>query len=148
MNTMLSSATDFEVCLREIVLQSAPADMLFCFDLADATDFSLNDAGTLLEQDQDFVLIASSFDGVGRAGPSWVSPRRYAGNLDIGWFTKAPRDKVKYSRLVESVADWFQDQTLQGIRFRQFLPTAVAPLHGFMSYNGVMNFEFEIALTR
>jgi hypothetical protein len=47
---------------------------------------------------------------------------------------------------MEAVANWFQDQTISGIRFRGYLPTPAIPLHGFTAYNGVINLEFEITL--
>ncbi|MNY26489.1 hypothetical protein D3C86_1603420 [compost metagenome] len=57
-------------------------------------------------------------------------------------------NKVLYGQQVEAVADWFQDRTVDGMRFRTFLPTPAVPLRGFTTYNGVIDFEFEINLTR
>lgn len=148
MNTMLSSLTDLEARVRDYILTKVTPEMLYAFDFVEGQDLSENDAGVLLEQNQDFWLFELNIVRTGRAGPSRVSPRRAWGELDIAIFTKAPRDKVKFNTLLEGVANWFQDETVDGIRFRTFLPTSTVPMHGFTSYNGVINFEFEIALSR
>lgn len=148
MNTMLSSLTELEVRVRNYVVSKVSPEMLYAFDFVEGQDLSDNDAGVLLEQDADFWMFELDVQGTGRAGPSRVSPRRVRGALDISIFTKSPRDKVKFNTLLEGVANWFQDETVDGIRFRTFLPTPAVPMHGFTSYNGVINFEFEIALSR
>lgn len=147
-NFMLSSTTDLEVRLRKYVDSKVTPEMLYAFDFVEGWDCSENNAGVLLEQDKEFFMFEASFDRTDRAGPSWVSPGRAWGTLDLSIFTKAPRDKVKYARRLEAVAGWFMDETVDGIRFRSFLPTPPAPVNGFTSYNGVINFEFEIAYNR
>lgn len=147
-NFMLASLTDLEVRLRKYVDSKVTPDMLYAFDFVEGWDCSENNAGQLMDQNADFYMFEANLDNTGRAGPSWVSPGRAWGQLDLSIFTKAPRDKVKYSRLLEAVAGWFMDDTVDGIRFRSFLPTPPAPVNGFTSYNGVINFEFEIAYNR
>lgn len=147
-NSMLSSMTEVEERIRNYVHSKVTPDMLYAFDLIECEDVSDNAAGTLLEQDKDFWLFEVYVEGGRRAGPGWHSPRRYTGSLDLAFFTKSPRDKVKYTRMLESVADWFQDQTIDGIRLRTFIPSSITPLHGFTSYNGVISLEFEINLSR
>lgn len=148
MNTMLSSATDLEARIRDFVVEKAGPTMLYAFDITEAVDLGDQGAGDLFEQDQDFFLFETVFDKASRAGPGWTSPRRYWGTMDLTLFTKAPRDKVRFSLELERVADWFQDATINGIRFRSFLPTSTVAINGFTAYTGVINFEFEISLTR
>ena len=144
----LISMNEAEKMFRDHVYAKAPADLLYAFDFAEGIDVSSNAVGPLMEQDDDFWLFEWYIDTVGRAGPSTTSPRRYWGTLDISVLTKAPRDKVKFTGMLESVANWFQDETVSGIRFRTFLPTPAAPLKGFTSYSGVINFEFETSPTK
>lgn len=145
---MPESLTDMEIRLRTYIDSKVPPEMLYAYDFIEGLDCSDNNVGLLMEQNAEFYMFETSISGTGRAGPSWVSPGRAAGTLDISIFTKAPRDKVKYSRLLETVAGWFMDDTVNGIRFRSYLPTPPAPVNGFTSYNGVINFEFEIAYNR
>lgn len=145
---MPESLTDMEVRLRTYIDSRVPAGMLYAYDFVEGWDCSDANAGLLMEQNADFYMFETSMDRTGRAGPSWVSPGKGWGTLDLSIFTKAQRDKVKYLRLLEAVAGWFMDDTVNGIRFRSFLPTPPAPVNGFTSYNGVINFEFEIAYNR
>lgn len=144
-NTQLSSQMELEVRFRNYVDGKAPADMLYAYDIEEGQDLSNNNAGMLFQQNKEFYLFELVIDEVNLAGPSVVSPTRVWGTLDLSLFTKAPRDKVEFGTKLEQVANWFQRSTLSGIRFRTYLPTAAVPLHGFTSYNGVINFEFEIA---
>jgi hypothetical protein len=145
---MLASLTDLDVRFRDYLVTKVTPDMLFGYDFVEGLDVSVNDAGVLLEQDQDFWLFELNIDRTSRAGPSQVAPRSVQASLDITLFTKSPRDKVKYGRKVEAVADWFQDQTINGIRFRTFEPVPPTPLHGFTAYGGVTNMVFEIYVQR
>jgi hypothetical protein len=132
-----------EKLFRDFVFTKVSNNMLYAFDFDEGTDVSLNNAGALLEQDADFWLFEWHIEDSGRAGPGRDSPRRYWGALDLSVLTKGPRDKVKFTGLLEQVANWFQDETVSGIRFRTFVPTPAAPLKGFTSYSGVINFDFE-----
>lgn len=145
--TMLSSVTEVESRVRNHVISLA-AGKLFAFDMIEAVDASSTQAGDLFEQNEDFWLFEVVISDVKRAGPGYNSPRRYYCTLDLALFTKKPRNKVVFGAELEAVADWFQDQTIDGIRFRSFLPTQDVQIHGFTSYNGVINFDFEIHLTR
>lgn len=150
-NTMLPSMTEVHARLRSYLYQKFEQELpgaLFTFSLDEALDASVADCGVLLEQDEDFWLFELHIERGRRAGPSAVAPRRYTGELDLAFFTKAPRDMVKYTGMLEAVANWLQDQTINGIRFRTFIPVSPVAIHGFTSYSGVINFEFEIYLTR
>lgn len=145
---MLGSLTELDDRFRNWLRTKVPTDMIYGYDFTEGLDVSVNDAGVLLEQDKDFWLFELSVDSVKRAGPSQVAPRRAVGSLDVSLFTKCPRDKVKYGRKVDAVSEWFQDRTINGIRFRTFNPVPPAPLHGFTAYGGVTNIEFEIYVQR
>lgn len=147
-NFMLGSLTELDARFRNWLRTQVTPDMLYGYDFSEGLDVSVNDAGVLLEQDKDFWLFELNIDGVERAGPSQVAPRRAVGSLDVSLFTKSPRDKVKYGRKVDAVSEWFQDRTIDGIRFRTFNPVTPAPLHGFTAYGGVTNIEFEIYVQR
>lgn len=151
-NTMLSSMTEAHLRVRTFLNEKFGVEMpdaLYTFDLDECIDASLTEAGVLLEQDKDFWLFELNIGRGRRAGPSVVSPRRYQGELDLVFFTKKPRDLVKYTGKLEEAANWLQDQTINGIRFRTFTPVnPPVDIHGFTSYNGVINFDFDIYLTR
>ncbi|AUM59612.1 hypothetical protein HOS55_gp010 [Pseudomonas phage PMBT3] len=145
---MLGSLTELDTRFRNWLRTKVTPDMLYGYDFTEGLDVSANDAGVLLEQNNDFWLFELSIQDVGRAGPSQVAPRRVEASLDVSLFTKSPRDKVKYGRKVDTVAEWFQDRTIDGMRFRTFTPVPPAPLHGFTAYGGVTNIMFEIYVQR
>lgn len=144
-NTQLSSQTELEIRFRNYVDGKVSPQTRYAYDLAEGLDLSDNKSGDLFKQNNDFVLFELGITDVRRAGPSVVSPTRVWGTLDLSLFTKATRDKVTFGGELEAFANWFQNETISGIRFREYVPTSVVPLHGFTSYNGVINFEFEIA---
>lgn len=144
-NTQLSSQTELEIRFRNYVDGKVSTQTRYAYDLAEGLDLSDNKSGDLFKQNNDFVLFELGITDVRRAGPSVVSPTRVWGTLDLSLFTKATRDKVTFGGELEAFANWFQNETISGIRFREYVPTSVVPLHGFTSYNGVINFEFEIA---
>lgn len=145
---MLGSLTELDTRFRNWLRTKVTPDMLYGYDFTEGLDVSANDAGVLLEQNNDFWLFELSINDTGRAGPSHVAPRRVEASLDVSIFTKAPRDKVKYGRMVDTVSEWFQDRTIDGMRFRTFTPVPPAPLHGFTAYGGVTNIMFEIYVQR
>lgn len=142
--SMLNDAADFLTRTRDVVFANAPANMLFTFDQDEFVDMSAQQAGPLLRQDNDFWLFETEIDDTRRAGPSMVSPTRCYGSLLIKLYSKRPRDEVRGLRALEEVADWFADRTIQGIRFRTFLPLTTGKESGFTSYRGVITTDFEI----
>lgn len=143
-----TSINDMEVRLRSYIDSKVSPGQLYAFDFLEGWDCSDNKVGLLMEQNEDFHMFEISLDRTGRAGPSWVSPGRGWGTLDLSIFTKCRGNKVKYSKDLEIIAGWFMDETVNGIRFRSYLPTPPAPVNGFTSHNGVINFDFEIAYNR
>jgi len=145
---MLSSAMACEKVIREYVRSRIAAGVPYAYEMEEGLDLSELGVGELFKQSMDFWLFEVSYEAVRRAGPGHEAPRRYWGTLDLSLFTQAPRDKVRYGTQLEEVANWFQDSTINGIRFRSFVPTPAVPIRGFTSYNGVINFEFEINIAR
>lgn len=141
---MLESLADFEVAVRDRVFDMAGTGYRFSFEATDAIDASDNDAGALFDQNEDFWLFEADIDDTGRAGPGASSPRRAWGSLSLTLFTKAPVNKVPALRELETVAGWFRDQTVGGIRFRSFLPVQPARIQGFTAYSGVITCAFEL----
>lgn len=139
------SLVEAEVRIRKYVASQAATGMLYGFDFEEGFDFSLQDVGSLLEQENDFWLFECHVMRTGRAGPGQNSPRRAWCEMDITLFTKQARDKIRFTSQVEAVSNWFADKTIDGIRFRSFEPTPATPLHGFTAYGGVINYQFEIA---
>lgn len=145
-NAMCSSLTDAEVRIRKFVASKAAIDQLYAFDLDECQDASLLERGTLLEQNEDFWMFETNIARVMRAGPGQNSPSRVLGELDVTLMTKSARDRVTFEEMVEVVAGWFTNKTIDGIRFRTFVPVRATPLHGFTAYGGTINYQFEIAI--
>lgn len=146
---MIESFADFERRVRGMIFSNAPADMKFCFSLEATEDASANAAGPLFEQNDDFLMFEIDVDRVRRAGPGVHSPRRAWGTLTIGLITKTTEDSIGYLEKLEQVAAWFADQTIEGIRFRQFVPRGSSALMGFNSYDCTISCDFELqAMTR
>lgn len=150
MNTMLEKLTDLDVRFRQHARAAMAAQFpndAFTFELDEGIDASPNKAGPVFDQKR-FWLLQLNIERGRRAGPGEIAPRRYWGSLDLALFVSGSRDKVLFTGMLETIANQIQDQTIQGIRFRTFVPTPTVPVRGFTSYNGVINFEFEINLTR
>jgi hypothetical protein len=142
--TMLTSMVDLHIRMRDHVFYRAEPDMRFAFDIVDAIDVGDMQAGELFEQNEDFWLFEIEVEDVGRAGPGMNSPKRCSGSLSITLCTKAASNAVPSLASLETVARWFENQTIHGIRFRSFLPVRPAKIQGFTAYSGVMNCDFEI----
>lgn len=142
---MLASIVDAEIVVRDTVFDRAPADLRFAFDFTEAHDAGQVGAGPLFSQNDDFFLFETEIDDSGRAGPSQASPIRCWGHLALALYTKDGDRKFAHLRQLEGVSRWFADQTLQGVRFRSFIPTSASRVMGFTSYGGVISFAFEIS---
>lgn len=142
--TMLTSLVDLHTRMRDHVFSLAAPGTRFAFDIVDAIDVGDLQAGELFEQNEDFWLFEIDVEDIGRAGPGMNSPKRCSGSLSITLCTKAGSNAVPSLASLEAVAAWFENQTIQGIRFRSFLPVRPAKIQGFTAYSGVMNCDFEI----
>lgn len=146
---MLESFADFEREVRGIIFSNATPEHRFCFGLEATEDASANNVGPLFNQNEDFLMFELFVDEVRRAGPGITSPRRAWATLTIGLMTKSTEDAIGYLDKLEQVAAWFADQTIGGIRFRQFVPRGSSAVMGFNSYDCTINCDFELkAMTR
>lgn len=141
--TMLSSLADLHIRMRDHVFAMAQPGTRFAFDL-DGVDVGDLQCGELFEQNDDFWLFEIDVDDVRRAGPGTGSPKRCSGSLSITYCTKTAGNAVPALAQLESVAAWFSDQTITGIRYRSFVPIRSARIQGFTAHSGVMNCDFEI----
>ncbi len=142
--SMLTSLADLHTRMRDHVFSLAPVGTRFSFDIIEAVDVGDLQAGDLFEQNEDFWLFEIYCDDVGRAGPGVHSPKRCQGTLSISLFTKEAGQAIPALTSLEAVARWFENQTIQGVRYRSFLPVQTVKIQGFNAYSGVMNCDFEI----
>ena len=141
---MKNSINEALIDCREVVFENAPVGTRFAFGLADDTDAGDTAAGPLFKQDGDFYLFEFDVDTTRRAGPGVNSPTRCWGTLAISLQTKDQGREIRFMRQLEQVASWFAEKTVRDIRFRTFTPLPRSRLIGFTSYQGVINFDFEV----
>lgn len=141
---MKASITEALIHCREAVFDSVDPGTRFAFGLADDTDAGNTAAGPLFKQDRDFFLFEFDVDTTRRAGPGVNSPTRCWGTLAISLQTKDQGREIRFMRQLEQAASWFAEKTVRGIRFRTFTPLPRSRLIGFTSYQGVINFDFEM----
>ncbi len=141
---MKTSITEALIDCREVVFDNATAGMRFAFGLADDTDAGDTASGPLFKQDLDFALFEFDVDSSRRAGPGTFSPTRHWGTAAISIQTKEAGREIFYMRQLEQYASWFAEKTIRDIRFRTFTPLPRSRLIGFTSYQGVINFDFEV----
>lgn len=145
---MIQSFVEFEKSFRSYVFSRVSVNDLFAFSVANPTDASDNQAGELFLQDQDFLLFETEIYSTRRAGPSTSAPRRARGTLTIGVVTKGLDNEIASLGRLEEVAEWFGDSTVGEVRYREFFPTGPSPLRGFTSYDGAIDFDFDLAPMR
>ncbi len=141
---MKSSITDALIACREVVFDSAQPGTRFAFCTSDDEDAGDSQAGPLFKQDEDFVIFEFDVDSARRAGPGALSPTRHWGTAAISIQTKTQGREIFYMRQLEQYANWFAEKTIRSIRFRTFTPLPRSRLIGFTSYQGVINFDFEV----
>lgn len=139
---MKLSVVDVETVMRSRVLENIEGHLV-TFDIHTMEDSSQAGKGDLTRQNDPFLHFHIEIAHSRRVGPTVIAPTRYYGDLYIGYFTKKPK-YIKDAKLLERVADWFAEQTVEGIRFRTFKPYLKSKEHGFTQYLGVVNFDFEL----
>lgn len=141
---MYDSITEVRRAIREIVFANLLADDSVCFDLEITDDAGPVGRGDLFEQDHEFFMVETVIDETRPAGPGVTSPTRVWGAVDLRFLTKSGLDELGAHQRLEDVGGWFADKTIEGIRFRQFLPTDKGRLLGFIRYAATVPFECEI----
>jgi len=143
--TMLIDTTESLARIRTIVFDNAAPDLLFSFEWLSARDYSGQYAdGSLFDQNNPFMIFDASVDEVKRAGPSLASPTRAWGTLGITLHTKNTDDDLSNLRQLEVFSAWFAEKTVRDIRFRTFTPLGTSRAKGFLTFSGVLSFDFEI----
>lgn len=139
---MKMSVTDAEIVVRNRVLEK---NLLLpvTFDLHTMEDASAAGLGDLLKQNAPFLQFHIEFLDSLRVGPSSIAPTRYYAELYVAYSTKDP-SYIKDAKLLETMANWFAEQTLDGVRFRTFRPYPKGKENGFTQYLGVIDFDFEL----
>lgn len=100
---------------------------------------------SLYKQNSPFLQFHMQINSSRRVGPSAVSPTRYYANLYVAYFSKErSQDPANSAKLHEDVANWFAEQTIDGVRFRTFTPYPKSKDNGFTQYLGVIDFDFEL----
>lgn len=129
--------------VRDQVLSNLWVGGRVCFSLFQPDDAGPLQAGNLFNQNLDFIMVEVMIDDVRRAGPGVLSPRRVWGGLELGHYTKDRLDPLLATRTLEQVGDWFREETIGGVRFRDFLPTGEVRDRGFQVQTATLPFQFE-----
>lgn len=119
-------------------------DMCYTLDALEFKDMSRRAKGRLYSQNDSFFI----FDVIParssrRVGPAKIAPTRHWFELHITLMTKHP-EHVKNAKLLETVAGWFEESTVDGVRFRTFTTYPIGKDSGFTFYQGVIPFDFEL----
>lgn len=133
---------DLDKAIIDRVREKDP-DYSYSFDPLEAMDMSSKAKGPLHNQNSDFLYFEHTLIRSFRVGPTKVAPTRYQGELYISYMTKKPFS-LNNVKIIEQVANWFSEQTVDGIRFRTFTPYPVGKDRGFTTYQGVVPFDFEL----
>lgn len=129
--------------VRSVVFDHLPAGQGICFSLYRPEDAGPLQLGDLFHQDADFMMVEVRIDEVQKSGPGIHSPNRVFGGLEITFHTKDRFDEVGAQQTLEAAGNWFAQETIDGVRFREFVPTGDGRDRGFMMYSGTVVFEFE-----
>lgn len=133
---------DLDKAIIDKVVEKATG-IRYTIDPLEAMDMSDFGSGPLYDQNSDFLTFEHVIINSFRVGPTKVAPTRYQGDLIISYNTKKPY-QPNNGKILEQAAKWFQEQTVDGIRFRTFTPYPVGKDRGFTSYTGVIPFDFEL----
>ena len=139
---MKKSLSDIDVVIRNRVLDKNEG-LAVTFDQDTMEDVTSRALGDLTRQDSSFIHFHVEMLNSRRVGPTQHAPTRYFADLYIGYFTKNP-STIKDVKLQEQIANWFAEQTIDGVRFRTFTPFPKSKEHGFTQYLGVIDFDFEL----
>lgn len=139
----MNNINEIHRVVREELFGIMPTEGRMCFSYLNPEDAGPATLGDLFEQDLDFLMAEVMIERVERAGPSIYSPRRVWGSIEFGYHTKDRLDPYRVMVGLEGVADHFREETLQGVRFRDFVPTGEVRDRGFTVTTGVIPFDFE-----
>lgn len=128
---------------REIAFDHLWPGTGICFSLYQAEDAGPGSRGELFHQNADFLMLEVVIDDVRKSGPGVHSPNRVWGGIQLAYHTKDRLDAITPRFRLEEAGNWFSQKTLNGVRFREFVPTGDGRDRGFQWYSATIAFEFE-----
>lgn len=114
-----------------------------CFGLHQPYDAGPEQMGELFSQDNPFLMVEVRIDDVRKSGPGVHTPNRVFGGLEISYHSKDRLDMIGAHNLLEQAGNWYAQKTIEGVRFREFIPTGDGRDRGFQFYSGTVVFEYE-----
>lgn len=141
---MLDNITEVRRVIRKRVLDNLGGEDAVCFTLDESTDAGPNQRGDLFDQNKPFYMVEIEIDEVVATGPGSHAWRRVMARVDLAYLTKDRLDDLNSHARLEAAGGWFADQTLDGIRFRNFVPIDEGRFLGFQRYTATVPFECEI----
>lgn len=144
----MDNVNDIHRVVRTELFSLMPEDGRICFSYLVPEDAGPANLGDLFKQDLDFLMVEIELSPVRRAGPGQGSPRRVAGAIHFSLMSKDRMNTYGLAARLESIADHFREETLQGVRFRNFTPTGEMRDRGFTASTGVLPFDFETRAKR
>lgn len=128
---------------KTVVLENLDATLGVCFNLTQTMDASPKKAGDLFKQDEDFIMVETIIDDVMKTGPGIYTPNRVIGGIEITLHTKNSLNPDDYQSKLEDIGMWFAQKTIEGVRFREFVPTGDGRDGGFNTFSSSIAFQFE-----
>lgn len=139
---------DVHKLVRDVVFDNLGGDMGLCFSPYQTTDAGPRGLGNLFHQDDPFLMVEVRVDDVEKIGPGVHTLNRVHGALEITYHTKDMLDDIGASQYLEDVGNWFAQKTIDGIVYREYIPTGDGRDRGFQTYAGTVVFQFETQPTR
>lgn len=139
----MDNVNDIHRVVRSELFSLLPISGHICFGYDTPEDAGPEGLGNLFEQDLDFLMVEVNVDRVRRSGPGLQSPRRVWGHMGLSVYSKDRLNTYTLARALEEVANHFREETIQGVRFRDFVPSGEARDRGFTVSTGVIPFDFE-----
>lgn len=139
----LSKVNDIHRVVRDRLFANLWPGTGLCFSIYQPYDAGPEQLGELFSQGAHFLSVEVRIDEVVKAGPGIHSPNRVFGALEISYHSKDRLDMIGAHNLLEQAGNWYAQQTIDGVRFREFVPTGDGRDRGFQFYSGTVVFEYE-----
>ena len=139
----MDNVNDIHKVVRGEIFSLMPEDGRVCFGYLTPEDAGPAGLGDLFEQNLDFLMVELTVDQVRRSGPGMHSPRRVWGSVELSLFSKDRMNTYVLATRLETIADHFREQTIKGVRFRDFTPSGEIRDRGFTASTGMIPFDFE-----
>lgn len=139
----LANVNDIHRVVREKAFEMLPAGTGLCFSLYQPFDAGPEQLGELFDQNNNFLMIEVRIDDVVKSGPGKYTLNRVFGALEIAYHSKDRLDMIGAHHLLETTGKWYAQKTIDGVRFREFVPTGDGGDRGFQVYSCTVIFDFE-----